>query len=181
MPKLDSYKIDGFKIDGAMGGVRIKSIQTGTITISSVTSATATVTAVDLTKAILLYNGGLSDYTDIDDAACRLTLTNATTVTANRIGNSGSATVAFILIELEGLKSIQSGTIGIASGVSNTATVTAVNVNKAILIYNGFSTGFNSMKYAPHIVLTDATTITATRNESSIEHTYVGYMLVEFN
>ena len=42
------------------GGLKIKSIQRGTITISSGLTATATVNAVDLSKAVLFHNGATS-------------------------------------------------------------------------------------------------------------------------
>ena len=68
-----------------LGGDVVKSIQTGTITVSA-TSQTATITSVDTAKAIVLPGG----HSESDGAAAlrgsfsRVVLTNATTVTATR-------------------------------------------------------------------------------------------------
>lgn len=74
---------------------RIRSIQRGQISIAAgATTGTATISAVDTTKAQLRMTGYTSATntaapTKASIATCtaRLTLTNATTITANRGGN----------------------------------------------------------------------------------------------
>lgn len=78
------------------------------------------------------------------------------------------------------IKSIQRGTIAIASGTSNTATITSVDTAKSILFKLGeysTETGINNVLTA--LALTNATTITATRG-SSTGTTTVGYQVVEY-
>jgi aromatic ring-opening dioxygenase catalytic subunit (LigB family) len=67
-----------------------------------VTSNTATITAVNLTNALLIYQGiTQADNTIIGtEALVRLALTNATTITGSRgaAGNAGTRTVAFTVM-----------------------------------------------------------------------------------
>ena len=82
------------------GGLAIKSVQRGTITIADQagTSGTATVSAVNTAKACLHYLGSNCTSTSIA-ALFRLALTNATTVTATRNIQSGESTVSWELTE----------------------------------------------------------------------------------
>lgn len=81
----------------------LKSVQPFTIAVSG-NSGTATITSVDTTKAYVVYDGISLDSTAAGGGShnwfCRLALTNATTVTATRGGNTGVATVAGTVIEL---------------------------------------------------------------------------------
>jgi len=86
-----------------------------------------------------------------------------------------------------GIKSIQRGTIVIAAGVSSsqTATVTAVNVNKSMLNYLGV-TGYYSAANIDgignvRISLTNSTTVTANAIAIPNVTAYtVSYELIEF-
>lgn len=79
------------------------------------------------------------------------------------------------------IKSIQRGVINI-SGASATATVTAVVVAKSTLTMLGSSinagAGSDARDYA-HIVLTNSTTITATRGNTGTTSSAVAWELVE--
>jgi hypothetical protein len=86
----------------------VRSIQKGTITIASgaTTSNTATLgtTLTDVDRAHVIYNGYSADVNGGSappEGNVRLTLTNTTTVTANRNAgvNSSACTVAFTVIE----------------------------------------------------------------------------------
>lgn len=79
------------------------------------------------------------------------------------------------------IKSIQRGTIAITTGnTSNTATVSAVTTAKALVFHLGGEGDASATNHAlVRLALTDATTITATRNGSSNGIT-VGYQLVEY-
>lgn len=76
------------------------------------------------------------------------------------------------------IKSIQRGTISLASVTSNTATISSVNTAKTELRALGFRSGSADMTGAPHIVLTNSTTITATMNSSGTT-TIVSWELTE--
>lgn len=85
-----------------MPGV-IKTRQEGTISLTTVASVTATVTAVTVQKSALFpigYSGG-QDPSLAQGASARLALTNATTITASKIGTSALVpmTVGYQLVE----------------------------------------------------------------------------------
>lgn len=87
---------------GALAGQLIKSIQYGTVVIpDTLQTATATITAVDITKAALMYlgNDGLDTLNAGRSNFDRVTLTNSTTVTANRAFNTGIGNVNFVVVE----------------------------------------------------------------------------------
>ena len=85
-----------------MPGV-IKTRQEGTISLTTVASVTATVTAVTVKKSALFpigWSGG-QDPSIAEGASARLAVTNATTITATKIGTSALApmTVGYQLVE----------------------------------------------------------------------------------
>lgn len=174
MPLLDAFKLDNFKIDGA-SGLRVKSIQAGSITISSGSTNTTTVNAVDLNKAILFWNGGTGASIPIVE------LTNATTITATRRSYSGTSLVNYVLVELEGIKEIRMGTFEYSDSPS-TLTINAVDLDKTILIANGKAGGGkddDDESNSYRIELTDATTITGYKVQSTATFK-VGYILLTF-
>lgn len=68
----------------ALAGQIVRSIQYGLVSIASgANSGTATITSVDTTKTALLYLGGRAA-TSLECLSPTITLTNATTVTADR-------------------------------------------------------------------------------------------------
>lgn len=82
-----------------IGGGFIKSIQRGVISITAGnTSATATITSVNTSKSIL-FDLGASVTNNTNESDARLALTNATTVTATRQGNTGTTEKAFQVVE----------------------------------------------------------------------------------
>lgn len=83
------------------------------------------------------------------------------------------------------INSIQRGVITIpssgSSNVSATATITSVNVSKSSLRLLGGScnSSGNIISY-PRLVLTDSTTITATRVETAINNALISWELTEY-
>ena len=68
----------------------VKSLQTGQISMGGY-SATATITSVNTAKALLIYQGSNSNDTgNADSGLIEITLTNSTTITADRDNNTGS-------------------------------------------------------------------------------------------
>lgn len=170
----------------AQSGV-IQSIQKGTITIGAAASSnTATITSVDTTKSILIYEGRQPTSTgsaNNNRSAARIALTNATTVTATRQNTNDAVTVAFTVIEFaSGVNSIQSGTIAIAgAGTSNTATISAVGAT-AFVLWLGGSTAITALNWTStesSVELTNSTTVTA-RCQANEQMT-VGYMVVDLD
>ena len=174
----------------AQGGASslIQSIQSGSITLGAgVSSNTATISSVDTSKSILIWNGvqnTVAAQTQPERWATRIALTNGTTVTATRESTSSSSTVRFTVVEFaSGVNSIQSGTIAIGVGsASNTATISAVGAN-AFVLYLGASTAvasaFNYSTGPGAVVLTDSTTVTASNFTGNTMT--VGYMVVDLD
>lgn len=67
--------------------------------------------------------------------------------------------------QLSGIKSLQYGSIAITgTNTTNTATISSVDTNKAVLHFLGFySAAKDEVMTAQSITLTNATTVTATR------------------
>lgn len=79
------------------------------------------------------------------------------------------------------IKSIQRGTISITSSATGTATITAVDTAKTELRMLGWSApGTVSNDFAPRITLTNTTTITATRYDSTASTTVVSWEVTEY-
>lgn len=89
----------GFQVIEYWPGI-IKSVQRGTITIANGTvSNTATIPAVNTAKSSLTYLGAQFTAIAVTDYRARLALTNGTTVTATRIGNTDAITVGYEVVE----------------------------------------------------------------------------------
>lgn len=87
------------------GGLKIKSIQRGTIEIAATaTGASATISSVDTSKSILFNLGFASTVlsSGASGVGVRLNLTNETTVTASKIyASSGAYSVSYQVVEFE--------------------------------------------------------------------------------
>lgn len=155
-----SYPISG-------GGVGIKLIQRGTITLNAVTTNTATITAVVLANTRLKYlghstNDGGSTH---PVASVYVELTNTTTITATDGLASGIQIVSFEVIEYYPgvIKSVQRGIVTAGTPV----TITSVDVNKSEVDFLGYVTsGLTNANDRASVVLTDATTVNSTSGSS---------------
>lgn len=86
---------------GRVGAGGIKSIQHGVVSISNPSAAgTATINAVNPAKAFVLHTGTSASDNSFQQCSVRLTLANATTITASCYSapSSGSNT-GFIVVE----------------------------------------------------------------------------------
>jgi hypothetical protein len=158
--------------------VGFSAVQYGTVTVTNgVASGTATISAVDTTKASVMFlgmattNAGLT----IDDyVSCEtwLELTNSTTVTATRSRTAsitGTLTIGFVVITWANAKSVQTFTINLSSTLTGTATITSVNTTKTLLFHLGVSTSVyvNYARELTWFTLTNSTTVTATRADGT--------------
>lgn len=160
----------------------VRSVQYGSITLAAATTGTATITAVSVANSVVMYLGATLPFLGPNPATyARLSITNATTITATSGGNS-QAVVMFVVIEFQtgALKSLQAGTISLAGSTPVTATVTSVNTNRAFLVWSGVSANAADDRLLPNITLTNSTTITAAINTTGIGTAVVGYQLAEF-
>lgn len=183
----------GFLYGQTGGGKKsvIKSIQRGTISIPiNYSSGDATISSVDLNSAVIICNGsrgGLSSSTDaaLNRVMARLSLTNSTTLNAKAYttASSNATVVSYMVVEFDNVKSVQRGSISISSGATASATITAVDLNKSLLLPSGFSTdaATNSQRALFTLELTNSTTITAQRAGTAASSAIINYSLVEFN
>lgn len=176
-----------FSGSGSAPASYVQSIQRGTITIASgSTSNTATITSVDTTKAIILYQGLTATSTSsVQSVASRIELTNGTTVTATRgASNTDSVTVAYTVIEFNAhVNSVQAGTVLVtAIQTSNTATISSVGSNAFVLFLGATSLTPQTSwsRVATSVDLTNSTTVTAHIGLATSAMT-VGYMVVDLD
>lgn len=116
----------------------------------------------------------------------------AETGTGTELAKTVPVWANFLAIEafLNGLnvstvKSNQFGTITISPGsATGTATITSVDVTKTLLNWLGESDDqatLNPSKALARITLTNATTVTATRNTTTTDTVIIGFQVMEFN
>ena len=112
------------------------------------------------------YNGGWSDWAEIP------TSENFSSMVQSALQSGGVSVI----------KSIQRGSTVLSTDTAErTVTISAVNMDKAILIYTGMSTSNNSLTYYPQISLTGPTEITVKRYSGSGNYsTVIPYQVIEF-
>jgi hypothetical protein len=164
----------------------VTSVQAFEITIATgATSNTATITGVDTAKSWIWYcSETYSAGTASNTHMARCSLTNGTTVTANRNSSSATDTVTVRGYVFEAttslIASVQQGTITVsASSATGTATVSATT--KGVVFYLGVTSNSSTASCTNFECALDlsGTTVTATRN-STTGDMIVGYVVVDF-
>ena len=162
---VDIFGVEG-SFEGA-GGLAIKSIQQGETAITDGNNnGYTTITAVDLTKSVLLYLGCRSNQSYSNESAVRMRLESSTSVKANRKTGTGITLGKWVVLEFtEGIELIQRVAISTPyEGVTADLTITAVDLNKTVLIYGGCATDDPDADGAYcTIELIDSTTLRITR------------------
>ena len=180
----------------AAGGGIISSIQQMDLTIaSSSATGTATITSVDTSRTAVFFsynNAGAVRQTlgniDIAGTFCRVSLTNATTVTATRGSASAfSKDIVVTVVEYSAaaVDSVQQGTIAMTDEIlTATDTITSVTTPRSVALFNGdtISANVGDGRARTSVSLTNATTVTATRGTgtASAHTTTSGYVVIEF-
>jgi hypothetical protein len=180
----------GVSIFGVAGSrSNVKSLQRGTATFgSSATTVTATISAVDLTKAIVRISGiwtnnsGSTSYS-AGKSLAKVVLTNATTVTITiGVASAYAPTVQWEVVEFNNVKSLQSGTLAISAyGLEGMSLViSSVTANKVMAFASGSSTDdttvFSKIRDLSCAVV-DSTHITITTPVAES----VNWQVIEFN
>ena len=151
--------------------------------MSGVTSTNTAITAVDLNKTIL-FNAGTR--TGASSALTRCASLMFTSGLVRGIvggtGDSQSTANAQVLEFAQGVSSVQSGSITIASGsLTNTATISSIDTAKSALIFSGVTATTSTQQLSSsygHVVLTNATTVTATRGNALLTQDITLYFMV---
>jgi len=145
-----------------------------------------TITAVDPANTIVLYFGLQTSYasTSLGTSMRRSGVLTATNL-AVRADNWVGETAGFTVIEFAPgvIKSIQTGVLTVGNVTSNTATITAVNTDKLLLIIqqtNDTSTQAGNICLC-EVQVTNSTTLTGYKNTvGGIYASNIGYQAVEF-
>ena len=134
-------------------GYLVKSVQSGTITLSAATSGTATINAVDTSRSVVFFNGisTPASAATLLAALHGLALTNSTTVTATA-SSASSSVVAFTVVEFQpgAVESVQDITVT-ATNTNTTDTVSLapdVQPELSALAYGGSQTSTNTLDAA---------------------------------
>ena len=164
----------------------IRSIQRGVLSVSAGTSTgTVTIASVDINNSVLSVSQDADGTAGRWDASVgTVVFTNTTTITATRTTTLGDALrTSYEVIEYWPgvIKSVQRGTITLASVGSNTATITTVNTSKSMLFDLRYSTTELTIpnRITTRLTLTNATTVTASRAVGTGTNVS-SYQVVEF-
>lgn len=172
----------------------IQTVHRGTVTITgAVTSAESSAFTADINNCAISYLSVSSDApSDEADHVCStVEMTDKgggqVAVTARRGVANGTidVTISFEIWEFKSasINSIQEVEIDLGAGVTtNTATITSVDTNEAITLFNGTKTtrvGSNYAEVACTMTLTNATTVTATRGAAAATTT-LRAVVIEF-
>lgn len=164
----------------------ITSIQTGTITLTGATSNTATISSVDTTKSVVFFLGNTSTHSTTSPRinCCRVSLTNATTVTCSRDTNSSNVTAGYAVVEFASaaITSVQQRNVTLTTGnQTDTDTISSVTTSNAIIIWGGWQTGSTTWSNGSYYLqIAGATSVTMHRRGTSIATRTVSYSVLEF-
>jgi hypothetical protein len=187
------WLFQGVPLEATYTPSAVLSIQDGLVSISNTaTSSTATITSVTTGNSVVVFVGqeGTDSSNSVADFGC-LALTNATTVTGTRGGGvAGTLNIAFRVIQYlpQFIKSRQQSTITMTNGGSTTgtATITSVSTTKTAVAYGGscsdnnVTSGNQVNATQARLTLTNATTVTATRNAINGTGSIVAFTALEF-
>lgn len=166
----------------------VKSVQQGSISVgSAATSNTATINAVDTTRSVVLFLGNnptdSSGYTPSTDWL-RLTLTNATTVTADKNATGNNTLVEYVVVEFQPGAVTQVQNVSATASDSNasfTATLSpVVDMNRSVVLYAGIKSAAVTASAAYTLQLTANNTVTFARGGTATSTRTINCWVVEF-
>lgn len=163
----------------------VNSVQYDVVSLANgTTSNTKTISAV--TNGVVFplgFSYAEPDVSSLSHWMASLDLTNSTTVTAQRAGTIGALTVGFAVIDFKAsvIQSIQKRSVTLTtSNQIDTDTITAVNVNNALLIHNNSFCTSTPATQCYGLTFADGTTVTLTRNGGLTTSRTVKYTVLEF-
>lgn len=163
----------------------VRSIQRGTIAITNSATGTATITAVVPGNSVVRFLGANATSDQGDLGYARITLTDATTVTASRFSTVAEVTtVGFEVTEFWPgvIRSVQRGIVTQTGGPSTTTLATAIaSMTKTTVDHTGYR--INTASPLPIANLTYLTLISTTQIQSNSQTTNsqeTGYQVVEW-
>lgn len=158
------------------GTVSVKSIQQGTGTIAGTLTTNVTISAVDITKSIvIIYDRGVDAGATPAQYKVTAQLTTPTNILLTRTSTTNPGSFSWLVIEFFNVKSLQTGTRTLTA--PGTTTISAVNTAKAFVIF--------SMNVATTFVpidatLTNSTTISFGYPTSTSASVTAAWQVIEF-
>jgi hypothetical protein len=187
-PLILRSPLEMFGLPAAAGATAyVTSVQHAAITIANgQTVGTATISSIDTTKTFLIYLGSNNDSNNGGNVTrARVTLTNATTVTATRntLSAGQSVIVNVVIVECDSnlIDSVEYGSVSISASTTGTATISSVTTTRSVAIPLGFTTTSTSTSPADWhaaVTLTNSTTVTANVTNSVTDT--VNFVVVQF-
>lgn len=159
----------------AGGGVSIRSVQSDSIPIAvGLTTITKTITAVDMTKSVIIDGFGTvnsASTTNYANLEYYYTFDNSTTVRLTRGSNSYYAVESqFTVLEFADGVNVQRGVKSFSAAVQSTTHTlsSTVDTSKSVIIISGMMIQSDgNMSLPPRVYLSDSSTITFARNHSA--------------
>ena len=148
----------------------IHSLQKVTLTLVAASSGTASITAVDMSRSILVFANYYTDWAGTVSNTSfnpRVSLTNSTTITATDLGAAtGGVTTPMKITVIEFapgvIRSVQRGVTNLTNVTTNSTTITGVNTAKSFLNCVGWSTNSSEQRLEGIVELAGTTTVTIT-------------------
>lgn len=165
-------------LDIGLSGSNIKSIQSGTSTLSA-TSLNVPISSVDLSKSIVMINcSSTSNFADQTMVSAQIT-TN-TNLQLSKANATTAVVVNWVIIEFNNVKSKQTGSIA-SNGGTASATITSINMNKALLFCTATNSITSSTSINQALYRYKINTVTSLNFDSSSTTQTIYWQLIEFN
>lgn len=164
----------------------VDSVQFGSVSATTGTSGTAAISSVTTARSAVFYLGNTSTATTATRAMGGVTLTNATTVTAN-FGNALGANVSltsFCVVQFAAgaIQSLQQlATASTSTGASEAITISAVVMANTILAYGGMACASSTFTLIRgYLQLTSTTNVNSVRGASNSGSHTPFFTVIEF-
>ncbi len=170
-------------IGAGNGGATIKSIQSGSTTMSS-TGQNQSISEIDQSKAVLIFSARTNSSTYEVDALVRGHFSTDTNIRFERGSSNGSAYMEWMVVEFEEGVSVQSGTGAIDDDQTDDYTIDSVDLDKSFVVgsfkqVDHYSSDANDI--ATTFELTSNTNVRAKREGTSqYRYPLYSFFVVEF-
>lgn len=164
----------------------VNSVTPESLTIASGATTASTTVASPIGTYFLLWNGNSTTATTSSaQGFCYITLSGTTLTATRQTSSTNTCTANVTLVDATSnlVTSVQRGTIAISTGTSKTATITSVTTTHSsvnILGHSQSNTTFDFEVNDPLLVLTNATTVTASVAALTTGMT-VSYQVINWN
>jgi hypothetical protein len=167
-------------------GIRVASVQTGEVNFNSGTTEDIPISSVDVDNSIVLMNfNAVGASKDVRYYFVLAKLTSPTNLRLEKVATSSSyyPVVTWQVIELKGVKSLQTGEVNFNSGTTEDIPISSVNINKSIVLVNFKAQGSSEYLRSHHVTakLMNSTTLRLERGYGTpTVYPIVFWQVIEF-